>query len=287
MQTTSRIAIGAITDEFSPALEVALDAMAPLGLTGVELRVVDGKNILDLDDEEIEQARRKIQARGMRVVAIASPVLKCTLPDAPAVDSRFQQDTFNSRHQYADQPRLAQRAFAIASRLDAPIVRVFSFWRTIDPAQCFDRIVSALGQLAEDAARAGLVVGLENEHACNIATAEETTRLMDALDHPALRIVWDPANALVAGERPYPDGYDRLPVRRIAHVHAKDCVVDGHTVTWGPLGDMAVDWRGQIAALMRDGYHGAIHLETHWPGPNGDKLAGSVICGRRLKEMVE
>ena len=47
----------------------------------------------------------------MTVISIASPVLKCVLPDAPAVDQRFQQDVFGSKHTYADQPRLAARAF--------------------------------------------------------------------------------------------------------------------------------------------------------------------------------
>jgi sugar phosphate isomerase/epimerase len=281
-----RIEAGAITDEFSPSLDVALEAMARTGLTGVELRIVDGRNILDLTDDEVAQARVKVEDRGMHVVGIASPVLKCELPDAPPIDSRFQQDTFGARHRFADQARLAQRAFDVADRLGARIIRVFSFWRTTDPGQCFDRIASALRNLAEDAARAGLIIGLENEHACNIATGEETAQVMTAIDHPALQVLWDPANALVAGERPFPDGYERLPKDRIVHVHAKDCIVRPDGVQWGPLGGMDVDWTGQIAALAADGYRGAIHLETHWPGPDGDKLAGSVISGRKLNEML-
>jgi hypothetical protein len=41
MKTTPRFQVGAITDEFSPTLDVALEAMAQVGLTSVELRVVD------------------------------------------------------------------------------------------------------------------------------------------------------------------------------------------------------------------------------------------------------
>jgi hypothetical protein len=50
---------------------------------------------------------------------------------------------------------------------------------------------------------------------------------------------------------------------------------------------MGVDWRGQIDALLRDGYRGGISLETHWPGPGGDKLEASRICGRNLMKLVE
>ena len=225
----------------------------------------------------------------MRVLAIASPVLKCALPDAPPIAPHIQQDMFSSAFGFDDQPKLARRAFDVAERMGARIVRVFSFWRSVDPDACFDRVASALRELADRAGERSLILGIENEHACNIATGSETARLLAAVDHPALRVIWDPANAFVAGEVPYPQGYRHIPVSRIAHVHAKDCTVANHVPTFGPLGEMGpggVDWRGQLAALARDGYRGAVSLETHWKGPNGDKFQGSIICGRNLSQMV-
>jgi sugar phosphate isomerase/epimerase len=281
------ISIGAITDEFSPSLDTALEAMSDLSMSTAELRVVDGTNIVELSDAQVDEARRKMAARGMRVVAIATPLLKCEVPGGPPVDSRFQQDLFGAAYGYADQPRIAERAMRIAERLGTRIVRVFSFWRTIRPDECFDTIVAALRDLSDQAAARGLVIGLENEHACHVGTAAEAVRVLDALDHPALALVWDPANALVAGERPFPDGYAQLPRHRIVHVHAKDCRVRDHSPTWGPIGEMDVDWPGQLAALARDGYSGAIHLETHWKGPGGDKLEASRICGRNLQQMLD
>jgi L-ribulose-5-phosphate 3-epimerase len=278
--------LAAITDEFSPDLENAAASMRELGMTGAELRMLFGKNVIDLTDPEVERARRICEAQGLRIISIASPLLKCVLPDAPEVDSRFQQDIFASRHTMADQPRLAQRAFEIAGKTGAQIIRVFSYWRTIDPARCFDRIVAALRDLADDAARHDLIIGLENEHACNVATAAETARVLAALDHPNLKVVWDPANAYVAGEKPYPDGYRLLPVSRIVHVHAKDCRLANHQPAWGPLGECDLDWKGQIQALVSDGYKGYISLETHWPGPGGDKHLASMICGRTLQTLV-
>ena len=278
--------IAAITDEFSPDLDVAVEAMAAVGMTGAELRVVWGKNIVDLTDEEVDRARAVVEAKGMTVISIASPVLKCVLPDAPAIDERFQQDVFGSKHTFADQPRLAARAFDVCERTGAKILRVFSYWRTVDPAACFDRIVEALRALADEGQRRGIVIGLENEHACNIGTGADTARVLAAIDHPALQMIWDPANALVAGETPYPDGYRHLPAARIVHVHVKDCHVSGHTPTWGPVGEMSVDWRGQLRALKRDGYRGDFSLETHWTGPRGDKLEASTICGRNLTALV-
>ena len=280
--------IGAVTDEFSPdSLDRALGGMAELDMTFAELRVVDGKNIIDHTDDEVDRVRARIEARGMRVLSIASPVLKCALPDAPPIAPHLQQDMFSAAYAFDDQPRLAERAFDIAVRTGARIVRVFSFWRTTDPGACLDRVASALRELAQLAAERGLVLGIENEHACNIATGAETARLLAAVDHPALRVIWDPANALVAGEIPFPDGYAHIPIGRIEHVHAKDCRVANAVPTFGPLGEMDVDWRGQLASLARDGYRGTISLETHWKGPNGDKFQGSLICGRSLNRLAQ
>jgi L-ribulose-5-phosphate 3-epimerase len=276
----------AITDEFSPDIEIATRSMAEIGMRGAELRMVFGKNILDLSDEELDRAIAIVRGQGLEIISISSPVLKCVLPDAPEVDSRFQKDMFASKHTFDDQPRLAARAFEIADRTGARIVRVFSYWRTVRPEECFDRIVAALHGLADQAAEHGVTIGIENEHACNVGTAAETARVLAALDHPNLKVVWDPANALVAGENPFPEGYGKLPPARIAHVHAKDCFVQDHTPSWGPLGECTLDWKGQIAALVRDGYRGWISLETHWPGPGGDKHQASMICGRKLQELV-
>jgi sugar phosphate isomerase/epimerase len=287
---TGPFSVGAVTDEFSPDdLDRALGAMAGLGMTFAELRVVNGRNILEHTDAEVDAIRARVEARGMRVVGIASPVLKCALPDAPPIAPHIQQDMFSSAFGFDDQPRLARRAFDIAERMGARIVRVFSYWRSVDPDACFDRVASSLRELADRAAERSLIVGIENEHACNIATGAETARLLAAVDHPALRVIWDPANAFVAGEVPYPQGYACIPISRIAHVHAKDCTVANQVPTFGPLGEMgpgSVDWRGQLAALARDGYRGTVSLETHWKGPNGDKFQGSMICGRNLQEMI-
>jgi sugar phosphate isomerase/epimerase len=241
---------------------------------------------MDLSDAELTLARTAVEQHGMKVLSIASPLLKCVLPNAPPIDARFQQDVFGSTYTFDDQPALTRRAFEIATLTGASIIRVFSCWRTTEPEVVFDRVAEALRNLADQAHARGITIGLENEHACNVGTGAEAGRMLAAVDHPALGVIWDPANASILGETPFPDGYAALPHHRIIHVHAKDCVVDGHTPTWGALGEMGIDWKGQIDALVRDGYHGSISLETHWRGSSGDRLEASTICGRNLRTLV-
>jgi sugar phosphate isomerase/epimerase len=280
------IPIAAITDEFSTTdLDAALDAMASVGMAGVELRIISDRNILALTDAEVDAVCAAVAGRGMQIVSIASPVLKCTLPDAPAIDARLQQDVFGSAYTFEDQPRLTDRAFEVAARTGARFIRVFSYWRTVDPGQCFDRVASALRGLADRAADAGVVIGIENEPACNIATAAESARLLAAVDHPALQLIWDPANG-VLGETRFQMATP-LPFDRIGHVHAKDCHVRDFHPVWGALGEMGIDWKGQVRALARDGYRGSISLETHWRGADGDRFAASLQCGRALRALVD
>jgi len=280
------IRLAAITDEFSPDLDVALDAMKSVGMTGVELRTIGGRNLVELSDDDIERSVAAARAREMEIVSIASPLLKCVLPDGPRVDDRFQQDVFGSSFTFEDQPRLTKRVFEIARLTGARIMRVFSYWRTVDPPRCEQRIAAALHALAEEASKHGVRIGLENEYACNVGTAAESARLLGRLLHPNLQLIWDPANAFILGDTPYPDGYRLLSPDRILHVHVKDCVLRDGRAVWGPIGDMDIDWAGQIAALEGDQYRGWLSLETHWTGPSGDKLEASVICGRRLRELV-
>ena len=280
--------IAAITDEFSPTdLDAALAGMAAVGMNGAELRVAFGKNMIDLSDEEIDQVRRAVEARGMQVVSLASPLLKCVLPESPPLDSRVQHDVFGSAHTFEDQPRLTRRAFEVAERCGAGLIRVFSYWRTVEPERTYGMVAEALNELGEEAGKRGIVIALENEHACNVSTGAETGKLLETFRHPAVKILWDPANASILGENPYPDGYSSLPPDQIVHIHAKDCYVQDHKPTWGPVGEMGIDWRGQLRALARDGYKGWISLETHWTGPNGDKFEASTICGRSLRELIE
>jgi sugar phosphate isomerase/epimerase len=277
-----------ITDEFSQDFEKVCGTASELGISGLEIRTAWDQNVVDMSDEKIEEIQDLARQFNLRIVAIASPVYKCTLPEGGEIDERFEQDAFHAKHSFDDQERILGRALEIARVLNARIVRVFSFWRTVEPARVTPRIVEALRHAAERGQAAGIKIGLENEHACNIATAAEAAPVLQAIAGPNLGLVWDPANAYVAGEAPYPNGYRLLPVQRILHVHAKDGVMPpgSDRMNWGEVGGGAIDWKGQLAALVEDGYRGAVSLETHWGGPAGNKFEGSKICARNLLRLI-
>jgi sugar phosphate isomerase/epimerase len=255
-----RFPIGAVTDVFSPDIAAAAPVMRELGLRGAELRTIAGRNVLEATDEEIDAALAIVARNNLEVVSIASPLFKGKLDEAQP-------------------PHLAERAFEVAERSGARMIRVFSFRRVAEPETVFERIVDLLQDLADKAGQRGLIIALENDHSCNISTAHEMACVLAAIDHSNLQAVWDPANAYISGEKPFPTGYQLLDVKRIAHVHAKDCTLEGHKPVWEPLGDGDIDWQGQVDALAEDGYRGFIHLETY--GPDGR------VSAANLKRMVE
>ena len=68
--------MAAITDEFSPDLETAVRSMSEIGMVGAELRMLFGRNIMDLSDGELARAKQIAADRGLEIISIASPVLK-------------------------------------------------------------------------------------------------------------------------------------------------------------------------------------------------------------------
>ena len=280
--------IAAITDEFSQDFERVCATAAELGIAGLEIRTAWGKNVLAMSNGEIDRLRQTADRHGRQFVAVASPVYKCVLPAGGEVEQRFRKDAFQAAYDFSDQARILSRALEIAHRLEAPVVRVFSFWRTVAPERNFQRIAEILAEGGECARQAGIRLGLENEPACHFATGGEVARAIRALDPAHYGVVWDPGNAFAAGEEAVPQGYRQVPAERICHVHVKDCTLDpsGGQPRWCDIGAGDVGWPEQLAALVSDSYAGAVSLETHWTGPGGDKYLGTTICAKSLAKLV-
>lgn len=278
--------VGVITDEISQDFDHALAVARELGVQHVELRAMWKKNLMDLKEDEIKEARRLLTKYGMKVTDIASPFMKVDAPGFPTKTG--QRDTFNARFGYKEQPEVLERAIQLAKVLETDKIRVFSFWRVEKPAQIFDLIVTDLRRALEKAKKHKISLVLENEHACNVATAAESVKLLAAIQDPNFGLNWDPGNAFAAGEKSYPDGYNLLPKNRILHVHVKDAKRDPATgkTEWYPMGQGALDYVGQFKSLMRDGYRHAVSLETHWRVPSGDPEESTRISMRGLRDLL-
>jgi len=252
-----------LSDEISQDLPEIIQFTRDFGLPGIELRSVFGRAFKDLTPDDIAAVRRAADREGWRIFGCASPVFKCELDDAEAVEAHVE---------------IFRRSVAVARELGCDLVRVFTFLRRPgdENGERIPRIAGQLKRLEGIAADAGVRIGVENEHSCAIATAAELRALFAQVQGAHVGIVWDPCNVLYLPETPpeKPETFAAL-APRVFHIHAKDAVRSpapgGAHATAMPVGVGDVGWRGHLAAIRRSGYRGMLSLETHWRGEQLDE----------------
>ena len=267
MSSPFRVAV--INDEISQDFGRSCEVIAhEFGLEWIELRAMWNKNILNLDAKEVDEARRILEKYKLRVTDIASPLFKVDWPGAPKSQFSPKGAQFSADFTYEQQDELLERSIALAKAFQTDRVRCFDFWRLEDPAPYRAAINEKLLAAAGTAGKKGVTLLLENEPACNTATAAESVKVLAEVKSPSLMLNWDPGNAAAHGEKAFPDGYNLLTKERIGHCHCKDVTKkpDSNGYDWAAMGRGIIDWTGQFAALKRDGYHFAVSLETHWRG---------------------
>jgi len=264
--STSPFRISVINDEISQDFDHACNIAAnEFGMQWIELRSMWKKNIVNLDEKEVAAARKILDKYKLRVTDIASPLFKVDWPGAPK--SKFSSGAgFRADFTYEQQDEVLDHAIAMAKAFQTDRVRCFDFWRLENQAPYRAAINQRLLDAANKAGDKGIILVLENEPSCNTATGAEAAKTLDAVKSPHLMLNWDPGNAATLGEIPYPDGYNLLSKERIGHCHCKDAVKKGKGYDWAPVGGGIIDWAGQFTALVHDGYHFAVSLETHWNG---------------------
>jgi sugar phosphate isomerase/epimerase len=267
--------LSVVTDEISADLESALELAREWGLEGVELRGIGGQRYPQVSPFWQARVPELVQESGLPVVAISPGLFKIPFPAAPAAATRILRwedemvfDRYRAAEALVEQhlETLLPAAITAAHQIGAPIIVAFTFDRgeTEPPESPVPAgVLDVLRAAARQVEAAGLTLALEVEHICWGDTGERTARLVEMIGSPAVGINWDPANAYRAGsDRPYPDGYQAVR-ELVRHVHYKDAATDPATSRRGFVYDGVVDWKGQIAALLKDGYTGYMSIETH------------------------
>jgi L-ribulose-5-phosphate 3-epimerase len=270
-----------ISEDFGRSCEVAA---REFGMRWIELRGMWQKNIVHLDAKEIAEAQRILKKYELRVTDIASPLFKVAWKDDPRAKEKPAAD-FHADFTFDQQEEVLERSLDLAQAFSTDRVRCFDFWRLDNPAPYRKAIHDTLRGAAEKAGKRGVILLLENDGGLNTSTGAEAAELLRAVPSAHLMLNWDPGNAAANGERAYPDGYNLLPKERIGHCHCKDAVKQGQGYEWAAMGTGIVDWRGQFAALKRDGYRFAVSLETHWRSGTPEQSSRRSWSG--MKDLLE
>jgi sugar phosphate isomerase/epimerase len=237
--------LSGFADEISPDLTEQCEVASGLGLKYIEVRSAWDVNILDLSPDQLATLRKTLINYGIKVSSIGSPIGKIF------IDEDFEPHLERMRH-----------AAEVAHELDAPYIRIFSFFLRpgADPAGHRAEVIDRMRALVRVAEEADLILLHENEKEIYGDIPARCLDLIRSVGSPYLRLAWDPANFVQVGVRPYSDGYAKLRPH-LEYVQIKDALAADGTVV--PAGQGDGELAETIRALRHDGFDGFFSLEPH------------------------
>ncbi len=240
--------IGFVTDEISSNVREAIELGASWGILDYELRVIGDARVPAITAETVDELVQLKAKFGIRYTALSPGTCKGAIDDAAKLEQEVNETM--------------PATFALAKKLEAPLVIIFGFQRLPNqPDSLEPKVVEAFRQIAAAAEKEGLMLAIENEPGFWCDTGRNTARIIAAVNSPFLRANWDPANALGTDETPYPVGYEAIK-KWIVNVHVKD-TIKSSLLACVPIGEGKVDWEGQIQALVRERLVEHVTIETH------------------------
>lgn len=277
-----------INIEISDDIEQSLLFAQSYGFEFIEIQKAWGKHVEQLEDSDLAKLKELINDHGLKVSCISSTLfLRCYLDDrnktAPEVRG-FDAIGGN----YNDHLRMLEKAIKAANILEAPFVRVFGFTKIDEVAEnVFQMAAENFIQPIEVAKKAGSILVLENCPHTSFGWGINAVKLLKMIDTPNMRLLWDPAGAVRAGE---PDCIQALPeiLDLVAHVHAKD--ISGITNGKGEyhsIGKGKVPWKTILQALNNHGYDGAVSIEPHFLGIDGTKGGAVLESKQAINKLLE
>lgn len=278
-----KLALAVIGDEVGPSLSEMISFCRENGLSRLDMRTVDGRNLLGMTLDEVKAISDTLNDAGIQVPTFVSPVLKWAAPgkapDSGALTGGKVDFAFDPKTCPTEDP--LAHAFDIATVLGAPRIRVFSHLRY--PGFAADDLLAAIDRLADLGTRHDVFVEMENEPVCNIGSVAELAKFFRDLPEVPdyLRPLVDVGNSWSIGEPPTAEDIAFL-APSVDLIHIKDRDLTGKRGV--PVGDGAVPWAMELKRLL-DGVTGAevvASLETHCPQDPRNATAKSVAALRRI-----
>ena len=221
--------ISCFADEISPLLYEQLDLLNELEMKAMELRSMWGINVLTLSALQLREIAHAVHTNGISISCISSPIGK-----------------YSFNHPMEETKKQLCTAISAAHICSCSRIRIFS-WQIGDCAHSENVILEAaerLKVLTGMAAAEGIDLVMENSAVGVGNTGENCVKLMELVNSPHLRVAFDPASFICAGEKPFDQSYSAVK-DYIGYVHIKDAKTGEDKRTVAGEGD------GQLPELIR------------------------------------
>lgn len=242
------IKISAFADEVSAGFTEQLEFLSANGIGYLELRFIDGINIVDVDRNKWIYLKHLIDDYHIRVSAVASPIGKSCITDP------FEDEFVRFRH-----------AVDIANLFETRLIRVFSYYPPsggkIEDFR--DEVLRRFILKASYLKGTDMIIVHENEAGIYGHTAPNCLDLVKAVNSQNLRLAYDPAN-FVWGDSITNNVEECFSLLKdsVVHVHIKDWIVGSKDIGAFPgEGDAQIELL--IEELEKANYRGFLTMEPH------------------------
>ena len=288
-----RLALAVIGDEIGPSLDEMISFCAEHEVRRLDMRTVEGRNLLAMSLEEGGVIARRIEQAGLTVPTFVSPLLKWPAPGKGSEGGKVDF-AFDPADCPADDPLV--HAFDMATVFGAEKIRVFSHLRYpgYRPSDLFGRFE----RLADLALTYSINVEIENEPVCNIGSVGDLAQFFTSMEEAMapiplpvqLRPLVDIGNAWAMGAPPTDAEIASLaPLVDLIHLKDRDTAAN-RTV---PLGDGNVPWAAELKRLLTEVAKAPApirqiqaSIETHCPQDGRTATARSVAALRRIAAEI-
>lgn len=238
-----KLLISGFSDEISPDFDEQLATVNELGLSHIELRGVDGTNVSDLSPQKLREVKAKLQNAGISVSSIGSPIGKISIED----DFAAHMDKL-------------KRTLEIQKELNAPYIRVFSFYlpQGKPPENYRGAVFERINAMIDEAARWESVLLHENEKQIYGDNAARCHELMNEFYGEHFKAVFDFANFVEVGQDTVA-AYSLLKPF-IEYIHIKDATAEKKIV---PAGMGCGNIFDILSDLISGGWRGFMSMEPH------------------------
>lgn len=236
--------ITGFADEIHRDLDVQLQVLAELGQKYIELRGADGINIADMTMENAADFKARMDAQGVKVSALGSPIGKIGITDD------FEPHFEKFKH-----------VVELAKFFETSYIRMFSFYLPHDckKEEYREEVMARMARMVDYARQQGVVLLHENEKGIYGEDALGCKDLMEQFYGESFKCIFDFAN-FVQCRQDTMEAYELLK-NYIHYFHIKDAMWENGEVVPAGKGD------GQVAiilGLMEDkGFEGFLSLEPH------------------------
>ncbi|MEM1607350.1 MAG: TIM barrel protein, partial [Candidatus Bathyarchaeia archaeon] len=170
--------ISIISDEVSQDFRRAAAFAKRFNLDGVEIRSVWGKGP-HLLLQEAGEIKRILFEHGLKVSAIASPLFKADI---------------DSEKEYEEHLNILRNCIELAIKLEARVIRGFTFWRRGAMEDYVDKILEKYQKPLEIIEDEDIILGVENEPSTFAGNGRELALFLSKINSEKVKAVWDPGN---------------------------------------------------------------------------------------------